>query len=170
VHHASQFLQYDAPDKVFTLVSQLLTKHPDIKVFMGGDGFVLPAYHAFQQLGKLTDDMYFSSIDGDPAVIDLVAQGGPYRACSAFAWTLMGYGMGRITADWIDGKPVPRVMFAKNTLLDTPAEAKSFTAAAADPRSTYEDRATYSAYVPLLGNTSYGARSAYWTSDYEPPV
>ncbi len=164
-----EFLQYVAPDKVFTLVSQLLVKHPGIKVFMGGDGLVLPAYHAFQQMGKLTEDMYFSSIDGDPAVIDLVAQGGPYRACSAFAWTLMGYGMGRITADWIDGLPIPRVMYAKNTLLDTPAKARSFTAAAADARSTYENRPAYAAYVPLLGNTSYADRATHWTTDYEPP-
>ena len=163
-----EFLQYTSPDKVFMLVSQLLVQHPDITVFLGGDGFVLPAYHAFQQLGKLTDEMYFSSIDGDPAVIELVAQGGPYRACSAFAWTLMGYGMGRITADWIDGKPVPRVMFAKNTLLDSPARARSFKAAATDARTTYEDRAAYAAYLPLLGTTSYGRRAVHWTSDYEP--
>lgn len=163
-----QYIDYQAPDKVFTLVSQLLLKHPDIKVFMGGDGFVLPAYHAFQQLGKLTEDMYFSSIDGDPAVIELVSEGGAYRACSAFAWTLMGYGMGRITADWIAGRPVPRVMLAKNTLLDSPARAASFKAAAADPRSTYEDRAGYAAYVPLLGNTSYAQRAVSWTTDYEP--
>lgn len=163
-----EYLEYTAPDKVFTLVSQLLLKHPDIKVFLGGDGFVLPAYHAFEQLGKLTGDMYFSSIDGDPAVIELVARGGPYRACSAFAWTLMGYGMGRITGDWIDGKPVPRVMVAKNTLLDSPAKARAFKAAAAEPRSTYEDRPAYAAYVPLLGNTSYADRASFWTTDYEP--
>lgn len=163
-----EYLEYVAPDRVFTYVSQLLLRHPDINVFMGGDGFVLPAYHAFQQLGRLRDDMYFSSIDGDPDVIELVAQGGPYRACSAFAWTLMGYGMGRITADWIDGRPVPRVMVAKNTLLNSPAKAKSFRAAAAEPRATYGDRAAYARYVPLLGTTSYADRARYWTTDYEP--
>lgn len=155
------------PQRVFSIVSTLLQQHPDVQVVLGVDGFVLPAYRAFQQLGRLHDDMYFSSIDGDPAALELVGQG-PYRASLAFAWTLMGYGMGRFTADWLAGKPIPRIMVAKTTLVNSPEIAATFLADARNPKATFEDLARYQKYLPLLGNVTYEERSLIWNSDYEP--
>ena len=156
------------PQKVFSRVSTLLQQHSGINVVLGVDGFVLPAYHAFQQLGRLKNTMYFSSVDGDPAALDLVGRGGPYRASLAFPWTLMGYGMGRFTADWRAGKSIPRVMVATASLVDSPAAAASFLADARDPKATFEDDAKYRKYLPLLGNVSYAQRNLTWNSDYEP--
>jgi ribose transport system substrate-binding protein len=170
VHVIDQYVSSgdQTPQRVFSIVNTLTQQHPDIKVVLGVDGFVLPAYRAFEQLRKLEDDMYFSSVDGDPQALKLVGKGGPYRASLAFAWTLMGYGMGRFTADWLAGKQIPRVMVAKTTLVDSPSAAATFLADARDPKSTFEDAAKYEKYLPLLGNVSYAQRRLVWNSDYEP--
>lgn len=156
------------PERVFALITTELQRHPEIKVVLGVDGFVLPAYRAFQQTGRLTDDMYFASIDGAPEVLEFVGQGGPYRAAHAFAWSLMGYGMGRFVADWAAGRPVPRAMVAEATLVDSPAKARRFLADAAAPRATFEDRERYGTYLPLLGNVRFEDADLQWTDEYQP--
>jgi ribose transport system substrate-binding protein len=112
--------------------------------------------------------MYFSGVDGDADSLALIKQGTPYRASHAFAWPLMGYGMGRFTADWIDGKQIPRVMVANTTLLDSPAAVAAFQADNASPKRTFEDQQKYQRYFPLLGNVSFATRHDYWTEDYVP--
>lgn len=154
-------------DRVFEIVNTALQRNPEINVVLGVDGFVLPAYRAFEQTGRLNDGLYFSSIDGDPEALALVAAGGPYRASLAFAWTLMGYGMGRFVADWVEGRSIPRVMVANNTLVDSPEAADQFLADARDPKGTFEDRARYEKYFPLLGNVSYADRDQVWTANYQ---
>lgn len=164
--------EYVAPkdqtrDRVFEIVNNQLQRNPDIRVVLGVDGFVLPAYRAFEQTGKLTPQHYFSSIDGDPEALALVAAGGAYKASLAFPWTLMGYGMGRFVADWVEGRSIPRVMVAKASLIDSPAAAQDFLAAAKDPKSTFEDAARYQSFLPLLGNVSHAERATTWTTTYQ---
>ncbi len=157
-----------AESSAFTLMESVLERYPKIDVVLGDDSPVLGAYQAMEQTGALRENMYFAGVDGDTGALDLIAQGGPYRASSAFAWPLMGYGMGRFVADWIAGRQVPRIMVAATTLVDSAAEAKVFLARNAELRGTYENSDLYRRYVPLLGNVSYAERHTIWTGDYVP--
>ena len=152
----------------FQYMTTELQRNPNINVVLGDDSFVLGAYRAFQQSGSLSHEMYFSGVDGDEGSLALIRQGTPYRASLAFAWPLMGYGMGRFAADWIDGRPVPRIMVAKTTLVDSPAAVAAFQADNANLKRTFENRDSYQKYLPLLGNVSYAGRRTVWDVDYVP--
>ncbi|MBV8960413.1 MAG: sugar ABC transporter substrate-binding protein [Actinobacteria bacterium] len=152
-----------------TMMSALQT-HGDIKVVLGGDTIVVGAFKALQQSGKLRDDMFLSGVDGDKEALDLVKAGGAYKLSIAFAWSLMGYGLGEFGADWIDGKEVPRVIVAKGVKLDSDAAVTRFTAASADPSSVFADRKRYEEYLPLYGTVSHATRHTYWTSPVDPPA
>jgi ribose transport system substrate-binding protein len=151
-----------------TMMSALQT-HSDIKVVLGGDTIVVGAFEALRGAGKLKDDMFLSGVDGDREALDLIKAGGAYKLSIAFAWTLMGYGLGQFGADWIEGKTVPRVVVAKGVKLDSAAAVNRFTAASADPASVYADRERYESYLPLYGNVSHANRHTYWTEPVDPP-
>ena len=146
----------------------VLERFPDIRIVLGGDAAVVGAYEVFERAGKLTDDMYFSGVDGDAKALARIREGGPYRASIAFAWQLMGYGMGRFTADWIEGKQIPRVMIAATTVLDSSAAVDTFLADNADPATIFADRERYEHYLPLLGNVSHETRELVWRTEYVP--
>lgn len=145
-----------------------LQSHRDIKVVLGGDTIVVGAYRALKESGKLRDDMFLSGVDGDREALDLVREGGAYKLSIAFAWKLMGYGLGQFGADWIEGKAVPRMVVAKGIALDASA-VDAFVAASADPASVYASRAKYEAYLPLFGTVSHATRTTYWTEPVDPP-
>lgn len=151
-----------------TMMSALQT-NADIKVVLGGDTIVVGAYNALRDSGRLRDDMFLSGVDGDAAALELVAQGGAYKLSIAFAWTLMGFGLGQFGADWIEGREVPQLVEAKGVQLDSAAAVERFRAASADPASVYADRAAYETYLPLWGNVSYTTRRNYWTAAVDPP-
>lgn len=151
-----------------TMMSALQT-HSDIKVVLGGDTIVVGAYKALKEAGKLTDDMFLSGVDGDREALELIKLGGAYKLSIAFAWTLMGYGLGQFGADWIEGKSVPRVLVAKGVKLDSANAVGRFTAAGADPASVFADRGRFEEYLPLYGNVSYASRHTYWTKPVDPP-
>jgi ribose transport system substrate-binding protein len=155
-------------DKGFATMNTVIQAHPDVKIVMGGDTLVVGAYRAMKQSGKLANDMYFSGVDGDAAALELVKEGGAYRLSIAFAWGLMGYGMGQFGADWVEGKEVPRVLVAKGLLLDSPSAVTTFRADSADPGPVFKDPSRYQRYLPLLGNTSHAEHMAYWTDEYTP--
>jgi ribose transport system substrate-binding protein len=152
----------------FTFMTTALQQYPGISVVLGDDTPVLGAYRAFEQTGALKESMYFSGVDGDANSLALIKQGGPYRASLAFAWPLMGYGMGRFAADWIDGREIPRVMVANTTLVDSPAAVAAFEDDNAELEATFSDRQKYENYFPLLGNVSYASRHTFWNQDYVP--
>ncbi|HUR49774.1 MAG TPA: sugar ABC transporter substrate-binding protein [Acidimicrobiales bacterium] len=151
-----------------TMMSALQT-HGDIKVVLGGDTIVVGAFHALKDSGKLRDDMFLSGVDGDKEALELVKAGGAYKLSIAFAWTLMGYGLGQFGADWIEGKQVPRILVAKGVKLDSAAAVDRFTEASADPASVFADRPLYEEYLPLYGNVDYSTRQTFWTSPVDPP-
>jgi ribose transport system substrate-binding protein len=151
-----------------TMMGALQT-HPDIQVVLGGDTIVVGAYQALKETGKLTDDLFLSGVDGDAAALDLVALGGAYKLSIAFAWSLMGYGLGQFGADWIAGKQVPRVVVAKGVQLGSAAAVAEFRQASADPASVFDDRKRYEEYLPLYGNVSHATRTTYWTTPIDPP-
>lgn len=152
----------------FTLMGTVWQTHPQVKVVLGSDTLVTGAYRALEQLGRLTEDMYFSGVDGDSNALALVKQNGPYRASLAFAWGLMGYGMGRFAADWVDGREIPRVIVANSILLDSPASVDRYLADSADPAGVFADRRRYEQYLPLLGNVGYTTRRTAWRGEYVP--
>lgn len=152
----------------FALMQTVMQTHPEIKIILGSDTLVTGAYRALEQTDKLTDDMYLSGVDGDSNALALVKQGGPYRASLAFAWQLMGYGMGQFASDWVDGKQIPRVMVAQSTLLDSRARVNAYLAENADPAPVFADRERYERYLPLLGNVSYASRDTVWRREYVP--
>jgi ribose transport system substrate-binding protein len=152
----------------FTLMTTVMERHPQIDVVLGDDTPVVGAYRALQQTGALKKNMYFSGVDGDANSLALIKQGAPYRASLAFAWPLMGYGMGRFAADWIAGRQIPRIMVANTTLLDSPQKVDAFEADNADLKGTFSDSQRYEKYFPLLGNVSYASRHTFWNQDYVP--
>ncbi|MCU1396656.1 MAG: ribose transporter [Ilumatobacteraceae bacterium] len=153
----------------FNTMMSALQSHSDIKVVLGGDTIVVGAYKALKDSGKLTDDMFLSGVDGDGDALDLIKAGGAYKLSIAFAWSLMGYGLGQFGADWVDGKDVPQLVVARGVKLDSGTAVDQFTAANADPASVFTDTARYQQYLPLYGNVSYETRHDYWTSPVDPP-
>jgi ribose transport system substrate-binding protein len=153
----------------FNTMMSALSAHRDIKVVLGGDTIVVGAHKALQQSGALKDDMFLSGVDGDTAALALVKQGGAYKLSIAFAWTLMGYGLGQFGADWIAGKSVPRMIVAKGVKLDSPTAVLAFEEASSDPAGVFADRARYEAFLPLLGNVSHATRKDTWSKAVDPP-
>jgi ribose transport system substrate-binding protein len=153
----------------FNTMMTALQTHKDIKVVLGGDTIVVGAFKALKDTGKLSDDMFLSGVDGDREALDLLKAGGAYKLSIAFAWSLMGYGLGQFGADWIEGKEVPRVIVANGVKLDSAAAVARFEAASTDPATVFADRHQYEEYLPLYGNVSFAARHTYWTSPVDPP-
>ena len=151
-----------------TMMSALET-HSDIEVVLGGDTIVVGAFRALRESGRLTDDMFLSGVDGDSEALELVKAGGAYKLSIAFAWSLMGYGLGQFGADWIEGREVPQLVVARGVALDSAAAVDRFAAASVDPASVFADRAAYEEYLALYGNVSYATRRTYWTSPVDPP-
>lgn len=154
----------------FRTMMGALQTHSDIKVVLGGDTIVVGAYKALKDSGKLRDDMFLSGVDGDKEALELIKLGGAYKLSIAFAWALMGYGLGQFGADWIEGKQVPRMLVAKGVQLGSPAAVTAFTRASADPASVFADRQRYETYLPLFGNVSHATRTTYWTKPVDPPA
>ena len=153
----------------FNTMMSALQAHRDIKVVLGGDTIVVGAYKALKESGKLRDDMFLSGVDGDKDALSLLKLGGAYKLSIAFAWKLMGFGLGQFGADWIEGKQVPRVIVAKGVHLDSASAVATFEAASADPASVFADRARYENYLPLYGNVSHATRKTFWTKAVDPP-
>lgn len=152
----------------FEIMTTVLQAHPNISIVLGGDTPVVGALKAIEQAGIDTSRMYLSGVDGDKQALAAIKEGGAYKASIAFPWQLMGYGIGQFSADWLEGKEVPRVMVAAPTLINTPELVDEFLAANADPASVFSDRERYETYLPLLGQVSYATRDVVWGSEYVP--
>lgn len=152
----------------FQTMSTVLQAHPDISIVLGGDTLVLGALKALEQSGKDLDMMYLSGVDGDSQALAEVKKGGAYKASIAFAWQLMGYGIGQFSSDWLEGKEVPRVMVAAPTLVNSPELVDEFLEVNANPAVVFQDRDRFEKYLPLLGQVSYQTRSLVWEETYTP--
>ncbi len=153
----------------FNTMMTALQRYSGIKVVLGGDTVVVGAYKALEKQRKLTDDMFLSGVDGDKEALDLIKQGGAYKLSIAFAWSLMGYGLGQFGADWVEGREVPQLIVARGVQLDSADAVEQFAAAAEDPSAVFDDRDRYEEYLPLYGNVSYDSREQYWPSPVDPP-
>lgn len=155
-------------DAGYAVGNTAIQAHPDINVVLGSsDTVAVGAYQAFQQSKALKSDMYFGGCDGDSQAIALISAGTPYRSSHAFAWPVLGYTMGQYACDWIEGKPVPRVLLvpAVNLTKDTIPVYNTDMAAAS---AVFADEAKLSSYITRLGSVSYQTRSTYWSEVYDP--
>jgi ribose transport system substrate-binding protein len=114
--------------------------------------------------------MYLPGVDGDAEALALVREGGAYKLSIAFAWRLMGFGLGQFGADWIEGKQVPQLVVARGVQLDSAAAVDEFTEASDDPAAAFADRARYEEYLPLYGTIDHASRHTYWSSPVDPPA
>jgi len=155
-------------DDGFEIMSTVLQAHPNVNIVLGGDTLVVGALKAFEQAGKVTDNLYLSGVDGDKQAFAAIKEGGPYKASIAFPWQLMGYGIGQFSADWLTGLEVPRIMVAAPTLVNSPELVDEFIAVNANPAEVFNDHARFEKYLPLLGQVSYATRTNIWTTEYVP--
>lgn len=151
-----------------SVLANVLQRHPDLDVVLGGDGTVVVCYRAAETLGKLRDRMYFGGVDGDRRALELIAAGTPYRRTEAFPWELMGYTLGQLAADWIEGLEVPRVLVARAHPLTDAKSIEEFEQVNRSPREVYGDPARLTAWLPLLGNVGVADKDHVWEQEYEP--
>lgn len=152
----------------FEVMSTVLQAHPDINIVLGGDTLVLGALRALEQSGRDLSDVYLSGVDGDSQALEEVKKGGAFKASIAFAWQLMGYGIGQFSSDWLEGKEVPRIMVAAPTLINSPELVDEFLEVNANPSVVFDDRDRFETYLPLLGQVSYATRDTVWRSEFVP--
>ena len=150
------------------MMRTILLANPDIDVVLGADTVVLGALAALREAGKARDNQFLGGIDGEPAAVDEIKKGGPYKASVSLASPIFGYAMGQHGADWLEGKNVPQAMDILPKALTLPNIAQ-YEADAADPASVYRDGERRNAYLRMYGNICYDTRDQYinfpWSSE-----
>ncbi|MEN2742699.1 substrate-binding domain-containing protein [Microbacterium sp. X-17] len=151
----------DAADTMATL----LQAHPNINIVLGHSASIGPALSAFESLGRGNDPKVFMAANEvDSGLLAKIGHS-IFRAGFANPWPLYGYAYGQYTADWLEGKSVPKLLTLANgrsLLLDTPAEARKYIADMKDAKSTWNDVKKRDSYIKAWGNVSYDTRSDYW--------
>ena len=130
---------------------------------------LLPHLLAFdmQDLG-VDEDQFLGGIDGEPAAVDEIKSGGPYKASVSLASPIFSYAMGQHAADWLEGKSIPQAMdiLPKALTLDNIAR---YEVDVADPAAVYRDPARRASYLKMYGNICFDSRENYvnfpWSSE-----
>ncbi|KRF30884.1 hypothetical protein ASG83_08480 [Yonghaparkia sp. Soil809] len=151
------------PDSGFTSMSTILQANPDVDIVVGPDPVVLSALAAVEASGIDPNSMAFFGSDGEPQALELIAQGGPYKATYAFNFAIVGYAAGVWGADWIEGRTIPSLTIIEAVQLDSPEAIEQYNADVADPATAFEER--LSTYLQPLGGISYETRTEYWNED-----
>lgn len=151
------------PDSGFTSMSTILQANPDIDVVVGPDPVVLSALAAVEASGIDPNTMAFFGSDGEPQALELIAEGGPYKATYAFNFAIVGYAAGVWGADWIAGRTIPSLTIIEAVQLDSAEAIEQYNADVADPATAFEER--LSTYLQPLGGISYETRTEYWNED-----
>lgn len=150
------------------MMRTILLANPQIDVVMGADTVVLGALAALREAGKARDNQFFGGIDGEPAAVEEIKRGGPYKASVSLASPIFGYAMGQHAADWLEGKSIPQAMDILPKAL-TVQNIPQYDAATADPASVYRDPARRDEYLKMYGNICYDTRDQYlnfpWSSE-----
>jgi ribose transport system substrate-binding protein len=152
----------------FETMNTVIQAHPGIKVVLGVDTEVIGALRALEQSGKATDEMYLSGIDGEKQALELIKEGGPYKASWAFAWPVLGYTMGTYSCDWIAGKSIPKALVVPAVQLDSPATIEKYESDMSDPAKIFSDPKLLADYITREGNIDYASRQDYWKEPYTP--
>ncbi|MET0531402.1 MAG: sugar ABC transporter substrate-binding protein, partial [Microvirga sp.] len=141
---------------------------PDIDVVLGADTVVLGALAALREAGKVRDTQFLGGIDGEPAAVEEIRRGGPYKASVSLASPIFGYALGHYAADWLEGGSVPQAMDILPKAL-TVENLAAYEADAADPASVFHDAKRRLEYLRMFGNICYATRDRYlnfpWSSE-----
>jgi ribose transport system substrate-binding protein len=150
------------------MMRTILLANPDVDVVMGADTVVLGALAALREAGKARDTQFLGGIDGEPAAVDEIKRGGPYKASVSLASPIFAYAMGQHAADWLEGKSVPQAMDILPKAL-TVQNIATYDADIADPASVYRDAKRRDQYLRMYGNICYDTRDQYvnfpWSSE-----
>jgi ribose transport system substrate-binding protein len=150
------------------MMQTIMLANPDIDVVLGADTVVLGALAALREAGKARDTQFLGGIDGEPAAVDEIKKGGPYKASVSLASPIFGYAMGQHSADWLEGKSIPQAMdiLPKALTLQNIAQYEADTA---DPGAVYADLSRRNGYLKMYGNICYETRDQYinfpWSSE-----
>ena len=150
------------------MMRTILIANPEIDVVLGADTVVLGALAALREAGKARDGQFLGGIDGEPAAVEEIKRGGPYKASVSLASPVFAYAMGQYAADWLDGKSVPQAMDILPKAL-TLQNLAQYEADVADPASVYRDSRRRDEYLRMYGNICYDTRDQYlnfpWSSE-----
>lgn len=153
----------DTKEEAFQTASTALQRFPEINVVLGWDTEVLGSYAAFQAAGKLKDEMYFAGVDGEQQAIDEIKKEGAYKA--SFAWPMesLAYAWTKFSADWLEGRSIPKVIVLDVVELSSPSVIEKFVSDMSRPKDTYLSLPSLS----YLGNISYDTRQEYSRDLYQ---
>jgi ribose transport system substrate-binding protein len=150
------------------MMRTILLANPDIDVVLGADTVVLGALAALREAGKARDNQFLGGIDGEPAAVDEIKKGGPYKASVSLASPIFGYAMGQHGADWLEGKSIPQAMDILPKAL-TVQNIAQYEADTAKPAAVYADSRRRDEYLKMYGNICYDTRDQYinfpWSSE-----
>jgi ribose transport system substrate-binding protein len=150
------------------MMRTILLADADIDVVLGADTVVLGALAALREAGKARTDQFLGGIDGEPAAVEEIKAGGPYKASVSLASPIFSYAMGQHAADWLEGKSIPQGMDILPKAL-TPNNIASYAADVADPAAVYNDPARRDQYLRMYGNICYDTRENFinfpWSSE-----
>ena len=150
------------------MMRTILLADPDIDVVLGADTVVLGALAALREAGKARPDQFLGGIDGEPAAVNEIKAGGPYKASVSLASSIFSYAMGQHAADWLEGKSIPQAMdiLPKALKLDNIA---SYEADLADPAAVYNNPSRRDQYLRMYGNICFDTRQNFinfpWSSE-----
>jgi ribose transport system substrate-binding protein len=151
-----------------SMMRTILLANPDVDVVLGADTVVLGALAALKEAGKDRSTQFLGGIDGEPAAVEEIKRGGPYKASVSLASPIFAYAMGQHAADWLEGKNVPQAMDILPKAL-TLQNIAQYEADVADPASIYRDGVRRAEYLRMYGNICYDTRDQYlnfpWSSE-----
>ena len=150
------------------MMRTILLANPDIDVVLGADTVVLGALAALRDAGKARDSQFLGGIDGEPAAVEEIKRGGPYKASVSLASPVFAYAMGQHAADWLEGRSIPQAMDILPKAL-TLQNLAQYEADVADPAAVYRDGKRRDEYLRMYGNICYDTRDQYlnfpWSSE-----
>jgi ribose transport system substrate-binding protein len=150
------------------MMRTILLANPHIDVVLGADTVVLGALAALREASKARDSQFLGGIDGEPAAVEEIKRGGPYKASVSLASPVFAYAMGQHAADWLEGKSIPQAMDILPKAL-TSQNIAQYEADVADPASVYRDGKRRDEYLKMYGNICYDTRDQYlnfpWSSE-----
>lgn len=150
------------------MMRTILLANPHIDVVLGADTVVLGALAALREAGKARESQFLGGIDGEPAAVEEIKRGGPYKASVSLASPVFAYAMGQHAADWLEGKSIPQAMDILPKAL-TSQNIAQYEADVADPASVYRDGKRRDEYLKMYGNICYDTRDQYlnfpWSSE-----
>jgi ribose transport system substrate-binding protein len=150
------------------IMRTILLAEPNVDVVLGADTVVLGALKALRDAGKARTEQFLGGIDGEPAAIAEIKNGGPYKASVSLASPVFGYAMGQHAADWLEGKSIPQAMDILPRVL-TPQDIGQYERDTADPAAVYNNQGLRDLYLKMYGNICFDSRDRYinfpWSSE-----